>query len=81
LDEVDGDSRQTGWSLKAIPALIGAFALLALPFAALFALGSAMLFDAPGSERNPLTWLLATLLCASPLVALATIALAAQTVR
>jgi hypothetical protein len=81
LDEAESGSRQTGWSLRAIPALIGVLALLSLPFSALFALGSTMLFDAPGSERNPLTWLLATLLWASPVVALATIAVAAQTVR
>lgn len=78
LSELEIDPQLSEGAQIVIPVLIGIGALIALPIAALFAMGSGMLFDAPGSERNPFTWLLVLLLWASPFVTLATIALAVQ---
>jgi hypothetical protein len=55
-------SRETSWSVRlqrVLAALLGLSAAVATLPLALMAIGSAMLFDAPGSEGNGLIWALA----------------------
>jgi hypothetical protein len=50
--------------------LAGALSFLSVPFGCLAAEMSAMLFDAPGSENNPILWFVFASFLAYPLAAL-----------
>lgn len=79
LSDVEGMPAQSALWLKAIPASFGVVALISIPSAIFLALGSAMIFDAPRSDQNPLNWIMIALFVTKPLMLVATVILAIQT--
>jgi hypothetical protein len=71
--EYQGDKKEL-WK-RVAPALIGGLALLAIPRAAMTALLTPMLFDAPGSTSKVIPYIMLIILLAKPAMLLSTVIL------
>jgi hypothetical protein len=71
--EYQSDTKEL-WK-RVVPAIVGGLALLAIPKAAMTALLTPMLFDAPGSNSKVSHYIMLTAILAKPIMLLSTVLL------